>query len=192
VAVFFGDTMAKKSKALIQRKFWARVNILGDDDCWEWTGNIGPIGYGHAWSQDDQRNTTAHRVAWQILFGDIPDDIEIGHRCENRNCVNPAHLYLTTHKENVREAVYREKYLYPNTISEGMIASAQRQARGYNHPLIEPEIMPLEPEIMPCGHPSSYLVSSGEGTSFCLMCEYNAQAKILRELDKFLDYYNCL
>lgn len=79
-------------------RFWAKVE-KSQGTCWQWKAFIHPrTGYGFFY----YRNKTggAHRFAFEIANGAIPDGMEIDHTCHNRSCVNPAHLRLATTKQN--------------------------------------------------------------------------------------------
>lgn len=76
------------------------------DACWLWLGGVTGRGYGAFWL--DGRTVTATRVMWRVTHGaDVPDDMVVRHRCDNRPCVNPAHLELGTAQQNVDDKVER-------------------------------------------------------------------------------------
>jgi hypothetical protein len=66
--------------------------------CWNWTAFKHPIGYGVITFEG--RQWQAHRLAYHLLVGDIPEGHELDHKCRNRGCVNPDHLRPSTHKQN--------------------------------------------------------------------------------------------
>lgn len=87
------------------KAFWSKVKINDLFDCWTWTGSKLCSGYGMVkW---DGMPQPAHRVSWQIVFGDIPEGFCVCHRCDNPVCVNPAHLFLGTHTDNMRDMVQK-------------------------------------------------------------------------------------
>jgi hypothetical protein len=92
-----------------QPKFWGFVKKLGDDPCWLWSGgrvwSHGGKGYGALWHKG--KCYLAHRLSWFIHNGDIPKGMFILHKCDNKLCVNPHHLYAGTHRDNMRDKVDR-------------------------------------------------------------------------------------
>lgn len=91
--------------------FDARYTVSADG-CWEWNGAIGNHGYGWFHSNYSRRkwSALAHRVSWEFHKGEIPDDLEVCHHCDNMICVNPNHLYLGTHQRNMQDASERNRF----------------------------------------------------------------------------------
>lgn len=85
-------------------RFWSKVD-KGDDgewgSCWLWTARTNHFGYGEFWFRKTIHK--AHRVAWILVNGEIPDGLCVLHRCDNPSCVNPEHLWLGTKCDNNRD-----------------------------------------------------------------------------------------
>lgn len=97
--------------------FWSKVDMsAGSDACWPWKGGVYKSGYGTAY-WNGRRGCRAHRVAYQVSFGDIPKGVFVCYVCDNRLCVNPSHLFLGNHRDNMRDMV--EKGRSRNSIQAG-------------------------------------------------------------------------
>lgn len=81
-------------------KFFLDRTEIHAGDCWLWTGSIHKDGYGEG-SPMRHKKYMAHRLAYELYVGQIPDGLTIDHLCRNRRCVNPEHLRTLTIKENV-------------------------------------------------------------------------------------------
>src|SRR5436190_11750634 len=70
--------------------------------CWEWIGPFYWDGYGAAYDPRVQKTKRAHRVLYELTVGPIPEGLTIDHRCNNKRCVNGAHMEPVTLAENLR------------------------------------------------------------------------------------------
>ncbi|MFO7180891.1 MAG: HNH endonuclease signature motif containing protein [Pseudomonadota bacterium] len=101
------------------QRFWEKVEKT--DTCWIWTGTKLQHGYG---ALDTRRHgkrivIRAHRFAWELTYGPIPEGLHVLHECDNPSCVRPEHLHLGTHAQNMAEMAARgragREFRKPNT-----------------------------------------------------------------------------
>lgn len=95
--------IAKHATPERQRRFWARVDKRGPDECWPWVGPTDRVGYGAYCFISHEGPIPAHRIAYGLANGGIPDGLHVLHKCDNRPCCNPAHLYTGTHTDNMAD-----------------------------------------------------------------------------------------
>lgn len=100
--------MANHKRLPVSVRLWRRTSKTGE--CWEWNGGVTPKGYGTLHFFDDQSRMVrdyVHRISWIIEYGPIPDGALVCHKCDNKRCVRPDHLFLGTSKDNSHDMVQK-------------------------------------------------------------------------------------
>jgi len=87
------------------KTFWDRYQKIGD--CWIWQGSGNPRGYGQVSIKGKLQ--LVHRIAWILIYGEIPEGLRVCHRCDNRRCINPKHLFLGTDTDNVKDMWQKDR-----------------------------------------------------------------------------------
>lgn len=89
-------------------RFWAKVRK--SDGCWEWTASRGIRGYGQFRLPRTRQMSGAHRVAYELSVGPIPEGMFVCHHCDNPSCVRPDHLFVGTNSQNILDAVRKGRH----------------------------------------------------------------------------------
>lgn len=101
---------AKKGARPIESRFWENFTVSGIDECWIWRGWKDVHGYGKIYVLEQKKDVGAHRVAWELAKGPIPDGLFVLHKCDNPPCMNPEHLFLGTHGDNMRDCAKKGRF----------------------------------------------------------------------------------
>jgi hypothetical protein len=132
--------------AVLLERFWSKVGKGSAASCWEWTGARIPQGYGSLGTRE-RSQIGAHRISWSIHNGPIPPGMFVLHRCDNPPCVNPAHLFLGTQLDNMRDKL--QKGRQGDSTAKTLYRGAEHRLR---HP---PESLPRGPNHWSAMHPEA-------------------------------------
>jgi hypothetical protein len=91
-------------------RFWSRVRRSDDGACWDWLGAVMGKGYGVLKKPGERLNVSAHRAAYELANGPIPDRMHVLHRCDRPRCCNPAHLFIGTNADNVADMMAKGRH----------------------------------------------------------------------------------
>lgn len=140
------STMTRRGLTLTER-FWLKVDRSNPDGCWLWIAAVDGKGYGLLAEKTPGskrvRVHKAHRYSWELVHGPIFGGLFVLHRCDTPECVNPDHLFLGTHADNMRDMVakgrwkggrkrgpnYRPRRRYPRTNAQPTPELLQELAR---------------------------------------------------------------
>lgn len=112
----------------LAERFWLKVNLpdsIDSDLCWNWNAGCYINGYGQI--RDGAHKRLAHRVSYELHYGEVPAHLCVLHSCDNKKCVNPYHLFCGTHQENMDDKVNKERQ--PRGESHGMHKLTADQVR---------------------------------------------------------------
>lgn len=110
----------KNQAAPIATRFWSRVDFSDADGCWTWRATRQQYGYGEVY--EDGRRTLAHRLAYELVYGDLEPDEVVAHHCDNPPCVRPDHLFAGSQADNMADCGEKERW-------------RNQYTAGANHPL---------------------------------------------------------
>lgn len=118
--------MSRRSSRTLSERFWEKVDKT--PYCWNWIGaRPGGSGYGHM-QVTPGKNQHAHRISWELHYGALPKGVCVLHKCDNRACVRPEHLFLGTETDNARDAMRKGRrktvppIIVPQHVLEELVA----------------------------------------------------------------------
>jgi HNH endonuclease/helix-turn-helix resolvase-like protein len=112
-------------------RYWSKVNKSGPaprhlpnlGSCWLWIGAAHPRGYGHIKWQGKMR--VSHRISYELAFGAFDESLWVLHRCDNPRCVNPDHLRLGNHQDNMDDMVSKGRHSHGERHTRSKLTDAQ-------------------------------------------------------------------
>lgn len=112
-------------------RFWDRVAKRAPDECWPYTGSTRANGYGRL--RLHGKYELAHRLAYRFSVGEIKDDLNVCHTCDNPPCCNPNHLFLGTDVDNARDKVAKGRATgAPRILDYGKVAALRAGGSSYS------------------------------------------------------------
>jgi hypothetical protein len=111
-----GSHLRHCHKALPETRFWAKVEMRGDDECWGWTAQKRWDGYGRF--VINYKPQWAHRYSYELHHGPIPQGMQVLHTCDNPACTNPKHLRLGTREDNMADKVKKGRACLSVTLEQ--------------------------------------------------------------------------
>ena len=131
--------ISRRAHAGLAHRLWSRVSGMHSEDaCWLWIGatvrgRYGQIRLDPVGNEPRGKKTTTHRAAWLVTFGQIPDSLHVCHRCDNPRCVNPRHLWLGTHAQNLSDMKVKGRSARGERSGTARLTSKQVKAARYLH-----------------------------------------------------------
>lgn len=122
---------------LIEQKFWSKVNVGAQDECWLWKSERDY--YGKVKLPKCGPQVDSHKLAYILANGAVPQGLVVRHSCDVKRCCNPKHLLLGTKHDNILDAVERRQHAFGERIGQSVLKDPQiveireQFAQGYSH-----------------------------------------------------------
>lgn len=107
----------------VAARFWSKVLVRRPGVCWPWRGAKHNHGYGVFKVSREAGLVKAHRFAWELANGPIPEGLVVRHQCDNPPCCNPAHLTTGTQADNIADMHARGRREYKSRLTTANVAS---------------------------------------------------------------------
>lgn len=143
---FTDDRTRRPCLNCVEHKLFSKT-IRKDNGCWEYTGQRDAKGYGY------YNRTRAHRLAYELRCGAIPEGLCVCHSCDNPPCINPDHLWLGTQADNQADKYLKRRSSAPSGEQNHNAKLTELQVRGIKRLLQDPNANP-------------YLIATDYGVSF--------------------------
>jgi HNH endonuclease len=108
VTILKNGAMISTVNIHLSDRFWNKVKKT--NTCWLWTAGQQGNGYGTFRTKNPRRHVLAHRMAWELTYGPIPEGKQVCHHCDTRHCIRPDHLFLGTQCDNIRDAFRKGRF----------------------------------------------------------------------------------
>ena len=99
----------------LKEKILSNVVVNEETGCWDWQRSKTRNGYGHV--RVGKKLKSSHRISYEVFLGEIGSNLNVLHKCDNRGCCNPDHLFLGTHSDNMRDKVSKNRQYKPTGIN---------------------------------------------------------------------------
>lgn len=109
----------------LKQRLFSRLEVDSLTGCWNWTGPKIGKGYGMIRVPWTRTPGYIHRLSWMIANGDIPEGMQVCHKCDNRICARPDHLFLGTCGDNLQDMKGKGRHLYGERNTEAKLTEEQ-------------------------------------------------------------------
>lgn len=132
----------------VSERFWSKVDVRGEDECWPWKAAERKKGDGYGAFWLDGRHQPAGRVALELSGTNVPEGMHVCHKCDNPPCCNPKHLFVGTHQENNQDKVRKGRHAHGERNGNAKLTSAQvAEIRSYRPPGVK-RVKPGVPQML--------------------------------------------